>query len=539
MGGRHPTKKKTAAAEEKLATYRAKRSFQKTPEPAGGTARRPVAGPLFVVQKHAASRLHYDFRLEIDGVLVSWAIPKGPTVDPTVKRLAARTEDHPIEYGDFEGVIPAGEYGGGTVIVWDTGTWQPEGDAGEALAKGHLRFELFGKKMRGRYHLVRTRGDKGESWLFFKGKDAEARTDGSLPWGEESVVTGRTLEEVAGARDRVWHSNRAEKAKKPTTAREKIASKAPPAPKADLSGLIASLPAALPRGIGLSNLDKVLYPEQGLTKGALVAYFAAVAELMLPHLAGRPLTLVRCPDGRHKHCFYQKHSKDGQPDAVLRVPIREEGGELQDYMAVEDLAGLLGLVQLGALEIHTWGCRRDRVERPDVLIFDLDPDEALPFGEVVDAAFEVRGQLEGLGLESFVKTTGGKGLHLVVPIERRTGWDEAKDFCHQVAIAMTRIRPDRYVAVAGKGKRRGKIFIDYLRNGFGASAIAPYSTRSREGAPVAAPITWDELRAGIRPADFTVTTMPHRLGSLKRDPWHGYDKVVQSIKRRGSRRRAA
>ena len=540
MGGRH-IKKKDAAREgsdQKLATYRAKRRFQKTPEPAGGTARRPVAGPMFVVQKHAASRLHYDFRLEIDGVLVSWAIPKGPTADPSVKRLAARTEDHPIEYGDFEGVIPEGEYGGGTVVVWDTGTWQPEGDAAAALAKGHLRFELMGKKLRGRYHLVRTRGEKGgESWLFFKGKDEHAREDGSVPWGEESVLTGRSLEEIAGARDRVWHSNRVEKEAARPTARQKIARKAAAAAP-DLSALIASLPAALPRGIPLSNLEKVLYPEQGLTKGALVAYYAAVASYMLPHLAGRPLTIVRCPDGRHRHCFYQKHSKDGQPPAIHRVPI-EEDGETKDYMAVDDLAGLLGLVQLGALEIHTWGCRRDRVERPDVLIFDLDPDEALPFEEVVDAAFEVRGQLQGLGLESFVKTTGGKGLHLVVPIERRTGWDEAKEFCHQVAIAMTRMRPDRYVAVAGKGRRQGRIFIDYLRNSFGASAIAPYSTRSREGAPVAAPITWDELEAGIRPAEFTVTSMPRRIASLERDPWHGYDKVKQSIKRRGSPRRAA
>ncbi|HEU5055139.1 MAG TPA: non-homologous end-joining DNA ligase [Kofleriaceae bacterium] len=530
MGGRRPKK-----TDQKLATYRAKRSFAKTPEPAGGTARRPVAGPMFVVQKHAATRLHYDFRLEIEGVLVSWAIPKGPTVDPSVKRLAARTEDHPIEYGDFEGVIPAGEYGGGTVIVWDTGTWQPEGDAAEALRKGHLRFELSGKKLRGRYHLVRTRGDDGKSWLFFKGKDEHARAGSSLPWGEESVLTGRSLEDVAGARDRVWHSNRPAARE---TAKSKIARKAAAPPAADLSALIASLPAELPRGIPLSNLEKVLYPEQGLTKGALVAYYAAVARWMLPHLAGRPLTIVRCPDGRHRHCFYQKHSKDGQPPAIHRVPI-EEDGETKEYMAVDDLAGLLGLVQLGALEIHTWGCRRDRVERPDVLIFDLDPDEALPFAEVVDAAFEVRGQLQGLGLESFVKTTGGKGLHLVVPIERRTDWDESKELCHRVAIAMSRMRPDRYVAVAGKGKRHGKIFIDYLRNSFGASAIAPYSTRSREGAPVAAPITWEELSAGVRPADFTVTSMPRRIASLERDPWDGYFKVKQSIKRRGSRRRAA
>ncbi|HEY8146755.1 MAG TPA: non-homologous end-joining DNA ligase [Kofleriaceae bacterium] len=541
MGGRHT--KVDAAAEQKLATYRAKRSFQTTPEPAGGSARRPVVGPMFVVQKHAASRLHYDFRLEIGGVLVSWAIPKGPTADPAVKRLAARTEDHPIEYGDFEGIIPAGEYGGGTVVVWDTGTWQPEGDAAAALAKGHLRFELSGKKLRGRYHLVKTRGDKGESWLFFKGKDEHARADGSVPWGEESVLTGRTVEEVAGARDRVWHSNRGEKETKARpSAKQKIARKAaaPPAVGApDLSALIAQLPKALPRGIPLSNLEKVLYPEQGLTKGALVAYYAVVADLMLPHLAGRPLTIVRCPDGRHKHSFYQKHSKVGQPPAIHRVPIEEEG-ETVEYMAVDDLAGLLGLVQLGSLEIHTWGCRRDRVERPDVLIFDLDPDEALPFSEVTDAAVEVRGQLEGLGLQSFVKTTGGKGLHLVVPIERRTDWDETKEFCHQVAVALTRMRPDRYVAVAGKGKRHGKIFVDYLRNGFGASAIAPYSTRSREGAPVAAPITWDELEAGtVRPGDFTVTELPRRLASLGRDPWRGYFEVKQSIKRPGSPRRAA
>jgi bifunctional non-homologous end joining protein LigD len=536
--------KRGAAADKKLTTYRAKRRFHKTPEPAGGSERRPVAGPMFVVQKHAASRLHYDFRLEIDGVLVSWAIPKGPSVDPAVKRLAARTEDHPIEYGDFEGIIPEGEYGGGAVIVWDTGTWQPEGNAADALGKGHIKFELSGKKLRGRFHLVRTRGGKpaGESWLFFKGKDAEARSDGRVPWNEKSVLSGRSIEDVRGAPERVWHSDRpvAEQAKKTSRARIRTAAAAASgAPAADLSGLIASLPAALPRGIPLSNLDKVLYPEQGLTKAALVAYYAAVSERMLPYLANRPLTLVRCPDGHHRHCFFQKHSKAGQPPAVHRVPIREESGELKDYMAVGDLAGLLGLVQLGALEIHTWGCRRDRVDRPDVLVFDLDPDEALPFAEVTDAAFEVRGQLAEFGLESFVKTTGGKGLHLVVPIERRTGWDEAKEFCHQLALAMTHSRRDRYVAVAGKARRSGRIFIDYLRNSFGASAIAPYSTRARDGARVSAPLTWEELRAGIDPGDFTVTSMPRRIAAQKRDPWHGYDKLKQSIKRRGSRRRAA
>jgi bifunctional non-homologous end joining protein LigD len=514
-----------ASPRQKLKTYRAKRDFGVTPEPAGGSARRKKSGPMFVVQKHAATRLHYDFRLEIEGVLVSWAIPKGPALDPSVKRLAARTEDHPMEYGDFEGIIPAGEYGGGAVIVWDTGTWQPDGDPRAALDKGHLKFDLHGHKLRGRFHLVRTRGQKGDSWLFFKGKDQEARTDGTVPWDEASVVSGRTIEDIAAAPDRVWRSNR------PATGKKKP----PVSPKSDLSALIAALPGALPRGVPLSNLDKVLYPEQGLTKGALVAYYAAAGERMMPHLAGRPLTLVRCPDGRHKHCFYQKHSKDGQPPAIHRVPIEEEG-ETTEYMAVDDLAGLLGLVQLGALEIHTWGCRVDRLDRPDVLIFDLDPDEALSWSTVVDAAFEVREQLAGLGLESFAKTTGGKGVHLVVPIERRTDWEQSKAFCHDVANALVHSRRDRYVAVAGKSRRVGKIFVDYLRNGFGASAIAPYSTRSREGATVSAPVTWDELKKGIDPQELTVTTMPARL---RRDPWAGYFDIKQSIKRRGSRRRAA
>jgi bifunctional non-homologous end joining protein LigD len=530
------------ASSGKLREYRAKRDFGRTPEPSGDGKRAANGeGLSFVVQKHAARRLHYDFRLELDGVLLSWAIPKGPSLDPTDKRLAVRTEDHPIDYGDFEGIIPEGEYGGGAVIVWDRGSWQPDGDANEALRRGRLTFSLDGTKLHGRFHLIRTRGDgRADNWLFFKGKDESADAkEGELTEREpRSVLSGRTVEEVAEAPDRVWHSNRAgDGAAKPKTRKGRIAAaaKAPsraagkrrPPPRADLRALIEAIPKSLPSSVQLTNLDKVLYPDEGLTKAAVIAYYAVAAERMLPLVADRPLMLLRCPDGRHRQCFFQKHVGMGVPDVLQRVPVPEGDGE-GEYMAASSAEGLIALAQLGALELHMWGCRRDQIERPDLLVMDLDPDESLPWQAVCDAAVELRQRLADLSLESFVKTTGGKGLHVVAPVARRLEWDEFKAFAHDLAVAMVRDQPSRYVAVAGKARRAGKIFVDYLRNGRGSTAIAPYSTRARPGATVAAPITWDELAAGVKPADFTVFTMPSRLAE-RRDPWAGFADVRQSI----------
>jgi bifunctional non-homologous end joining protein LigD len=540
-------------AASKLRTYRAKRDFGRTPEPSGEARRRRRAragkGELaFVVQKHAARRLHYDFRLELDGVLLSWAIPRGPSLDPGDKRLAVRTEDHPLDYGDFEGVIPEGEYGGGSVIVWDRGGWQPEGDAQDGLRRGRLTFTLDGEKLHGRFHLIRTRGDgKADSWLFFKGKDADAAADGEDGEVTEreprSVLSGRTIEQVAEARDRVWHSSRdggdASERPAPRTRKGRIAAAAresvnrapaaaPPAGRADLSALIRAIPKKLPSSVQLTNLDKVLYPEQGLSKAAIVAYYAVVAKRMVPLVADRPLMLLRCPEGRHKNCFVQKHVSRGVPDALHAVPV-EEGGEARQYMALDSFDGLVALAQMGALEIHMWGSRKDSIERPDLLVMDLDPDESLPWKAVRDAALDVRRRLADLSLDTFVKTTGGKGLHVVAPIARRTGWDELKELAHALALAMARDQPDRYVATATKSKRAGKIFVDYLRNARGATAIAPYSTRVHPGATVSAPITWDELEAGVAPADFTVLTMPARLSSQRRDPWHGFAATRQAI----------
>jgi bifunctional non-homologous end joining protein LigD len=501
---------------DKLATYRAKRRFDRTPEPSGGKARGGRVGPRYVIQKHAASRLHYDFRLEHDGVLWSWSVPKGPSLAPADRRLAVRTEDHPIDYADFEGIIPAGEYGGGAVIVWDHGSWEPDGDAGDGMKRGRLTFTLHGDKLRGRWHLVRTKmhgGDRRENWLLFKGRDAEADDARDITAdAPESAVSGRTIEEVGAAPQRVWHSNRA--AEPDRFARRRIHAAA------------QKLAAAV--GIQLTNPDKVLYPEAGLTKAQLVAYIAAVADWMLPHIARRPLTLVRCPDGRHRQCFYQKHAFAGVPDFIERMEIAEEEGS-GIYMFVDDLTGLVALAQLGVLELHTWGAHADDVERPDQLVFDVDPDLAVGWEDVVATALLLRERLGDLGLDSFVKTTGGKGLHVVAPIQRRLRWDEVKAFTRGFAGQLAAEQPDRFTINPLKKERRGRLFLDYLRNTRGASAVVPYSPRAREGAPVAAPLTWEELVAGVEPATFNLTSMPRRLADLDVDPWAGYADVRQGI----------
>lgn len=482
--------------------------------------------------------MHYDFRLELDGVLLSWSVPKGPSLSPADKRLAVRVEDHPLDYAGFEGIIPKGQYGGGTVVVWDRGTWEPEGDPHAGLAKGHLAFALKGEKLAGRWHLVRTRGrgdDSHENWLLFKSHDEAANENVDVVAAQpESVLSGRTIEEIAAAPDRVWQS---ERPARPTVAQRRAARIAEAARGASTrraqpartTAELLELVAQLPLGFSLTNLDKVLYPEQGITKGELIAYLAVVAEWMLPHVADRPLTIVRCPEGRRKPCFFQKRILAGSPPAIHPLPIHELSGEVVEYMRIRDMPGLLALAQLGTLEIHTWGSRADKPERPDLMVFDLDPDVDLGWDRVALAALAMRRQLHDLGFTSFVKTTGGKGLHVVAPIERRQSWDELKAFTKAVAEAMERDAPDLYTSNMAKRARRGKVFVDYLRNGRNATFIAPYSPRARAGAPVAVPITWDELARGIDPLAFTTASVPRRLAKLAADPWKAMLEVKQAI----------
>ena len=281
-------------------------------------------------------------------------------------------------------------------------------------------------------------------------------------------------------------------------------------------------------GVRLTSPDKVLYPEQSITKRQLAQYYLAVAEAMLPHVARRPITLVRCPTGRQRKCFYQRHAGSGVPAELgeVDIPGFEDSGA---YLFIKDAPGLVALVQMGVLEVHPWGARVDKPDRPDRIIFDLDPGEGLGFADVAEAAHEVRASLGDLGLASFAKTTGGKGVHVVVPVDRRYDYPQVKAFAKKVAESLAAKTPTRYLTRISKAERRGRIFIDYLRNDATSTAVAAYSTRSRAGAPVATPVTWDELIPALDPAAFNVNTVPARLAKIGADPWGEMGKVRQGL----------
>jgi bifunctional non-homologous end joining protein LigD len=900
-----------------LQVYRKKRHFGVTAEPRGRQAR--AKGHRFVIQKHAARRLHYDLRLELDGVMKSWAVTRGPSLVPGDKRLAVQVEDHPIEYNTFEGTIPEGEYGGGTVLIWDRGTWTPEGDPYAGFKKGRLDLSLQGEKLSGTWHLIRMRGRAGEkktNWLLIKGQDDAARSpdDADILEAEPlSVASGRSIEEIAQGKGkkRVWHSNRSAKdnvkaaatrgngaAKAPRTggrsprrttaaktaggdrkrSSKKSKSRGAPLPefvppslatlrehaptgagwihevkfdgyriqarldhgevrlltrkgldwtekfpnvavavaklptattiidgeivvedergvsnfsmlqealkakdrerfvyyvfdllhrdgrnlrelplverKAELKDLLSaarkriepirysehfdedgslvlkqacrmslegivskradapyrsgrsetfiktkcsnaqefvvggySPSTAMPRAIGalavgyydkgrliyagrigtgytravaqelwkrlnpierpkppydeipaaekrrrdvhwvepklvieahfrgwthdsllrqaafkgvredkpakevvrelpaggasadkstskvaaeasktmakkstraakptkrsaspaasrtkpaprkaaskpwkegdvrFTHPDRVYWVDVGVTKQDLADYYGSVWDVMAPHVVDRPLALVRCPEGTKGQCFFQKHASAGLAEQNLRVVTDTKGRQV---IAIEDLAGLLSLVQAGVLEVHVRGSTIDHLELCDRIVFDLDPGEDVGWKDIVAAARDVRERLQAIDLESFVKLSGGKGLHVVVPIAG-TDWDATKTFVQAFAQVMAADHPDRYVARMTKSLRGGKIFIDYLRNSLEQTSVAAYSTRAREGAPVSAPVTWQELGRTTGGNQYTVLNLAKRLAGLKQDPWRDIARVKQRL----------
>ena len=884
-------KKSSSAADRQLARYRSMRDFNVTAEPTGRSsakARLDESAELpFLVQKHAATRLHYDLRLAWDGVLKSWAVTKGPSYFPGDKRLAVQVEDHPLEYGGFEGIIPKGQYGGGTVLLWDRGTWEPHGDAAAGLKNGSLKFALHGEKLRGNWALIRMAGRaKNESkpkWLLIKEHDAEERGADDEPITEQapnSVVSGRDMEAIAKAKDRVWNSA-ADKAsnresQKPSRAKKPISkqapfmtedvkalrealptfiepqlaalAKSPPAgenwihelkldgyriqarvehrrgkatvqlltrtgldwthrmkpiaaaiaalpvksalldgevvvlatdgttsfaelqaafqdgatsaltyfvfdllhvdgrnlrglPLVERKSILAKLlagasadgavrlsehleesasavfkhacrlgaegivsklarsryssgrgnswlklkcyreqelviggftlpsngthgvgalllgyyrggklvyagrsgtgftqkthnmmrerldkiarkespfdkiPASAGRGarwvkpelvaqisfatwtaenlvrqaafkglredkpaksvrrevaedgaaeaesdvkadasathksktiaarrisskvassteslpIRLTHPDKVLDVESGLTKDGLAHYYQEVASYMMPYIEDRPLTLVRCIDGTGKSCFYQKHKNAMLPDDISSIEIVDKRtGKPEPYITLSTPKALVELAQLGVLELHPWGSRNADIEKPDRLIFDLDPDTAIDWKTLAAAAAEVRARLKKLGLESFLKTTGGNGLHVVVPIRASNAWPAVKEFAHNLVLAMEKESPALYLTHMTKAARKGKIYLDYLRNERGATSIAPYSPRARSGVPVALPLKWGELQTKERPR-FLVSEFSNWKKRLTMNPWGGIDELRQSL----------
>ncbi len=281
-------------------------------------------------------------------------------------------------------------------------------------------------------------------------------------------------------------------------------------------------------GIELTHPDRILFADQGLTKRDLATYYVQVAEAMLPHVVGRPITIVRCPSGRKNKCFYQKHPGSAVPETLKRVTIEEKSGT-HDYLLVSNVRDLVSLVQIGMLEIHLWGARADDLDHPDRIVFDVDPGPGVAWKKVTEAAAELRERLRQMRLESFLKTTGGKGLHVVVPVAPIDDWSTLKAFAKAIAVAMEQDAPDTYTTALPKAARAGRIFIDYLRNDRGATAVAPFSTRARAGAPVATPLAWTELGPQLRSGDLNVVTVPERLRTLDADPWKGLLRLHQKI----------
>ncbi len=513
-------------AETRLGGYRQRRDFTRTPEPAGAAG--PAAGkrdgaPRFVVQRHRARRLHYDVRFEIDGVLASWAVPRGPTLDPKARHMAVHVEDHPIEYLDFEGVIPHGEYGGGDVIVWDIGTWEPHGadDPAAAIAAGELRAEVYGHKLRGRLVLVRTGVDDGgkERWLLLHKNDEHAVRGWDPEQHPRSVLSGRTNDEVQADPERMWRSDL-------PAARASVLLRPPAPPTDEELAALDDLPTRggiwtiFGRDLRVTNLDKELFParkrERPVSKRELIRYAGCIAPTLLPYLAGRALNMHRYPNGAQAKGFWHKELPSHAPDWLPRWDDAEaDSGETGTYIVVDEPAALVWVANFGALEWHPWTSTTAAPHCPSYALIDIDPGTGTSWEQVLTLARLHRTALQHLNMQAVPKVTGRRGIQIWVPIATGPAFDDTREWVAALSRSIGAVVPELVSWKWEVSERRGKARLDYTQNAINKTLVAPYSPRPAAGAPVSAPIGWDELDdAALRPDRWTIRSIGQRLADV-------------------------
>lgn len=459
-----------------LKTYNQKRNFNKTTEPKG---KKEISKKKlrFVVQHHLATKDHFDLRLEWAGTLKSWAVPKGPSYNRKDKRLAIMVEAHPISYRNFEGTIPKGEYGGGTVMLFDEGYYEPTENLNEGIKKGIIKFSLMGKRLKGSWALIHFKED---NWLLIK-EDDNVKGFKDIKNIKTSIRTGRTMDEIALG------------SKKKRNDKDTV------------------------EGINISNPNKIIYSKPKITKMKIIKYYQAVAPKMLPYLENRIISSVRCPDGVDGDSFYKKHLEDNREGLCKKI-LKNKEGEKEEYFYIDSIEGLINEAQMNTIEFHIWGSNADDINHPNMMIFDLDPDEKLSLKKLRDGVKDLKSILDDFKLISYLKTSGGKGYHVVVPING-VAWKEFREIAKNIAKLMEAKWPNKYTSNIRKDKRNNKIFIDWVRNTKGATSVAPYSLRAREGASVSMPISWKELDK-IRPNEITLEKALKRI--KKSDPWKNY-----------------
>jgi bifunctional non-homologous end joining protein LigD len=517
-----------------LKQYREKRSFTVTPEPQGG---KPSSDALqFVVQKHDASRLHYDFRLEMGGVLKSWAVPRGPSLNPVDKRLAMQVEDHPFDYKDFEGIIPAGNYGAGTVMVWDEGTYEPLGESSgsktaqnrallKQLREGSLKFRLNGKKLKGEFALVHTKGREDNAWLLIKHRDRYA-TDTPVTDKDKSVLSKKTMEQIAqNPRAKQWQSNKqaaagSAAANAPARSASSATTKASARTATKKNTLLNpdedTQTVVLNRHeLSFNHLGKIFWPDEKYTKRDLLNYYYQMASFVLPYLKDRPQSLNRHPNGITGPGFYQKNVSGKVPGWIKTFPYRTaEDDEEKEFLVCTDEASLLYIISLGCIEVNPWSSRVAKPDNPDWCIIDLDPDTKTPFDKVIEAAQVTKKVLDAAGVESWCKTSGSTGLHVYFPLGAKYSYEHSKEFARLVAQLVQAQIPDFTTTERTVKARKGRMYLDFLQNRPQATIAAPYSVRPKPGATVSAPLHWDEVKKGLSMQDFTIRTMPDRAKEM-------------------------